>query len=131
MNHKELKRYITITKKQIIADIMDKVKPFMWESGFVHHPKNLFDGLGKPLILYVFESRTTIDKHGNKDVECAYKIINELYVEGFTEHGAIITDAYGGGLATQDMKTMFIEELIALHSWVMNKYDFKNNKKIK
>lgn len=105
---RELNKSISNTKRRLINSIMKIVRPYLWESGYVKHRES------GALKIIAWDS--------NK----YYKIKGVSFeLGGFTEDADIITDAYGGGLATCSLSSLSIHELIKIWSWVVN-----NKKKI-
>lgn len=106
-NLRELKRNIRNTKKRLVNDIMKRVLPYMWESGYC---KNEIGEKFVPLKILCFKDK---DYYKVKGMESENEGIG-----GFTEEAALITDAYGGGLATSSLICMPIETLINIWAWV-------------
>lgn len=105
-----LKRQIRNTRLRLTTAIMKIVRPAMWESGYVH-------GLGDstPLKLVCFPNNRAYKPR----LKNTFSLANEYTgIYGFTEKDAVITDAYGGGLVTNSLHDMEIEDLITLFSWV-------------
>lgn len=102
----KMKTDLNKLKTKLVKEIMGKVKPLMWETGFVTGKI----GESKPLNAFFFEN--------SKYYKIKNPITPNLEFCGFTEQNAIVTDAYMG-IATMNMNDLPIEDLFKVHCWVM------------
>lgn len=115
--YSRLRRKIHQTRRELVRDIMQAVKPHMWDTGYCKD----FE-LGKPtqyLKAFFFKFSDKQKEDGTDHYN-----VGTITVIGFTEQDAVATDAHAGGLATQELGALPIEELFNLHAWVMRRKEF-------
>lgn len=116
---KSMSRRIHTLKRVLVKEIMDKVTPLMWESGYTKGSlKDYLDGERRALKIFWFPDREKYVE-GYKDSICYYKI-GDMEVEGFTEEGSVIVDAHAGGMIHQQLIDIQIENLMKIHTFVIN-----------
>jgi hypothetical protein len=109
-----LQQKIGREKTRVIKRINELVAPRMWESGYRTGPL----GQSRPLKLWVPQ-----DAEGDSTGQ-TFKLRGGFVLEsfeGFTEEG-VITDSYGGGLATADYRTLPLEDLYKLERFVARRF---------
>lgn len=115
----KMKVDIARMKKRLIREIMKKVKPCMWETGWVTRlplqPEQVFPD-HRNLWIVGFDS----DKEGETFKYYKPAGLDATYsFSGFTDTGCIITDDHMA-IAVCDMREIPIEQLFIIHLWVMN-----------
>lgn len=102
----------TKQRKALVKAIIAQIKPFLWKSRYVRHTGR---GESRPLLIWVPR-----DANG-KPLDKTYKLKGGFVLqefEGFSEDG-VITDSYGGGLATVYWGGLPIEDLYRLNQWML------------
>ncbi len=102
-------------KKLLFKEIKAKITPLLHDTGI----SNGWDKKGNSIggcLRCCFVKRRNERQVG--DEIPSYKV-GSLTIEGFTERDEIITDSYGGGFVTIPIAKQKIEDLIKLHSFVV------------
>lgn len=105
--YRKVKCSIKKWKARLVAEIMRKVKPYFWETGYLK--EHLISGKPEEKLNAFF-----FDKEGG------YKV-GRLEVIGFTDKKSVALDAYAGGLLTQPLTNVYIEDLLKIHVFVHNR----------
>lgn len=102
-------------RQAFITRIKKLIKPFLWESGYVHRENRGANGPRRKLKLWVPR-----DKKGNITNK-EYVLPNAFIIEqmlGFSEEGVIV-DQYAGGLTTLYFDSLPIEDMFRLENWMI------------
>lgn len=92
-------RLLRNAKRRLAASLTRKVRPHLWQSGFVEP----FSEPRKHVNVYAFEKPLTLS-FVTKGLDS---------IDGFTD-GGVITDAFGGGLVTCPLSDLAVEDLVKI-----------------